>query len=270
MNNSPGPPARIPVELTQAPAFPSGPGRVFRELRKSLDFAEFGPERSLSQKLFARLVGAPRSTINDWLNSELADPIRCFVCGLERLSEANRSDFLRKICRHCPRLQDARLAHDPRALNGLRALLAKPAGLAFIAGPSDLRTYVITALGHAANCEIRGFDVHAPKKFVPVQGVLYPRKAGSPAEMRRLAREAWPMIAEGAARLVLLNGIWRVAPELQKQIIRLAAKRQVIISDDFANRPPALDKHTSGHVVTVSHLDLGRFSIRIEALGAAR
>jgi hypothetical protein len=42
-----------------------------------------------------------------------------FPCGLERLSEAQRTGMLRSLCRECPCVQLPRLAHDQEAVHSL-------------------------------------------------------------------------------------------------------------------------------------------------------
>ncbi len=46
-------------------------------------------------------------------------------------------------------------------------------------------------------------------------------------------RELWPGISSSKAPIVLLNGVWSAVPELQADIMHLAAKKHVIVADEM-------------------------------------
>jgi hypothetical protein len=98
------------------PAYPKLANEVIRQLKRMMDEAERPAGQPLTQKEFGRLVGVPKSTIHDWYHGNLVEPAMHFVCALERLSETQRTALFRKLCRDCPRLQHAHLAHDARAV----------------------------------------------------------------------------------------------------------------------------------------------------------
>jgi hypothetical protein len=105
---------------------------------------------------------------------------------LERLSEKQRADVLRNVCRQCPWLEHVRLAHDQQAVKLLKEVLAQPVGLTLGTGSSDpLRTFVITALGYSAAQmtpvkTVCGLDIHKPD-LVAVHRVLYFWEPGNAA-----------------------------------------------------------------------------------------
>jgi hypothetical protein len=167
--------AESPAILLRAPAHPMSGSEMIQHLKESLDSVECPSGEELMQKRFGEPIGAPKSTIHDWSHGRLVKPIKRFLCGLERLTEIDRSNFLRRICQPCPRLLDAAIAHDPSAVRALSALLTQPSGLTFVVGPEAARTYVVTATGHSVAWQDRacGLDVHRPDQFVPVPGVFY-------------------------------------------------------------------------------------------------
>jgi len=228
----------------EPPAYPKSTDQIIRLLKKALERAEGPPGYELSQKNFARLIGAPKSTIHDWYHGATAAPIIHFLCAMERLSETQRAELLRQLCRDFPRLQHPRLAHDQPAVNSLRGLLAQPAGLTFVAGPSDeLRTFVFTALGNSAAHlvsakSIGGLDLHNPELLVPVPGVLYFRPQADSARLKERIHEHWREIQKSPAGLVFLNGVWGVLPEIRTSIIDLAKKRNVFVADEFVSHQP--------------------------------
>jgi hypothetical protein len=191
------------------------------------------------QKDFGLLINAPRSTIHDWYHGNLTAPIMHFLCALERLSEHQRAELLSKLCRDCPRLDHPRLMHDPAAVNLLRGLLAKRAGLTFVTGSDDaIRTFLITALGNSAgqavpSSSISGMDVHRPDSFVPVPGVVYFRNPNEPSDVARLILELWGTIEKSPTDVILLNSVWTGVLELRDRIIGLATKRHVIVADQL-------------------------------------
>jgi hypothetical protein len=188
---------------------------------------------------FGHLLGAPRSTIHDWYHGSVAKPINHFLCALERLSEKQRADMFRNLCRQCPRVEHLRLAHDQEAVKLLKELLANPVGLTLVPGPSDpLRTFLITALGNSAAQLIPvktvcGLDIHKPDLFVPVHGVLYFWEPDDTAQVRQLLPDMWQVMKNAPTDLILLNRVWTIMPEIREEIIACARSRHVIMADQF-------------------------------------
>lgn len=209
-----------------------------------MDCAECAPGHELTWKAFARLVGAPKSTIQDWTSEGVPEQITRFLCGIERLSEPRRVELLRSLCRDCPRLEHPRLAHDQTSVAAFRTALGQPAGLTFIIGPTDeLRTFLITAAGNSAAAlapsrQVCGLDVHRPDGWVPVPGVVYFQDPTDTAQIRGCIQAIWAAVENSAASLVLINGVWSVAPEMRQRIISCAEKRHVLIADDSASTVP--------------------------------
>jgi len=240
-----------------------------------MDRAESPGGEGLTQKRFAELIGMAPTTINDWHNGQLVGQIRAFLCGLERLSEEQRTALLRHICRDCARLQDPRLAHDGRSVSALSGLVREPTGVTFITGPFDrARTFLVTAMANSAGGKIRacGLDAHRPDTFVPVTGVFYLRRSCSAAELQALLRRLWPLLAAAEAQLVIFNGIWNRVPEIRTKIPELAKRHNVLIADDFGNAVPRLRDwaEMNASLIRVQWLDEqgGRLGVRV--LGHAR
>jgi hypothetical protein len=168
--------------------------------------------------------------------------------------------MFRGLCRECPRLQHPRLARDQEAVHLLDELLAKPAGLTLVTGPSDaLRTFVITALGNSAAQitpakTVCGLDIHRPDVFVPVPEVHYFQNPGDSAQARQLIGQLWKGIECSTSDLILLNRVWTIMPEIRERIISVAKSRHVILADQFDAR--ALPRHRGNllapNIVTVT------------------
>lgn len=143
---------------------------MVKALKIALESVECPSGEKLFQKRFGELIGAPKSTINDWSHGKLVDPIKRFLCGLERLTEMERSKLLHRICRRCPRLHDRAIAQDPGAVRAITALLNQPSGLTFVAGPEAARTYLVTAMGNSVAWRARacGLDMNRLDDLVPV------------------------------------------------------------------------------------------------------
>jgi hypothetical protein len=156
------------------------------------------------------------------------------LCGLERLSERQRTGFFQRYCRDCFRLHDPRVAYDDGTLNVLLALVRQRRGLTFITGPSDsARTFLITAMGNSAdgNRQACGIDVHPAVSFVPVGGVFYPRHVCSQGELVPVVRNIWPMVRDCEAALFIFNGLWSAVPVLRDEIVALAKRGNVLLAD---------------------------------------
>lgn len=233
-----------PALSEQGPAFPKNGSELIKALKKAVDQAECPPGGHLTQKRFGELIGIPKSTIHDWFYGRLADQIRVFVCGLERLDEQQRSDLLCEFCRECPRLNHARLADDPGSVGTLMALVQQQTGLTLVSSRSDkARTFLVTAMGNSAGGAVRvsGLDVHCTSQFVPVSGVFYLGSCKCPTEVRAAVRRLWPVVVDSDARILIFNGLCNAAPEFQPRMLALAKTRNVIIADDPTMEIPTLN-----------------------------
>ena len=88
---------------------------------------------------------------------------------------------------------------------------------------------------------------------MPVIGLSYIDHPLCPAETARKILQTWPTI-RGAKSLVLLNGVWVRAPELQTQVLDLARRTHVIVADQVVFAPKQLFGALPSpvHLVTVS------------------
>jgi hypothetical protein len=260
--------------LLQPPAYPKAANEVMRLLKKSIEAVERPPERELELKEFGQLIGAQRSTIHDWYHGELPKPMKNFLCAMERLSELQRINILRTLCRDCPRLDHRRLAHDPPAVRALSSLIGQMNGLTLVVGANEeLRTFVITAIGNSALRflsvrAIAGLDVHRPDLFVPVPTVLYFPKPENSSQVQDLIAEAWPAIENSSAKLILLNGVWTLVPLLRPSIQKLARRAHVVVADHLDATPQQLWGHFRSRI-TVNAAPNGLISIRFEVGSAS-
>jgi hypothetical protein len=253
-----------------APAYPKTGTEVVRKLKKILDQTECPPGACLMQKEFGELLGMPKSTAHDWFHGNLAPQIRYFLCALERLPEVSRMALLREFCRECPRLDHPRFDQGPDTIARLKTVLDQPAGLTLIQGDSDdLRTFLITAIGHSTRVlvpakRVGGVDVHKPDRFVPVNGVLYLGPGWDSADRAAVALSVCKQIEECPAQLLLLNGVWSALPEEQTQILRLAGHRNVILADYFPSLAFVQQRRGTTNLVSVSSGHKGHISVRVE------
>ena len=121
------------------PAYPKSNSEFVRRLKQLIDIAECPDGLVLQPKQLGNLLGMPKSTLNDWHHGDLPLQLRFFICALERLSESSRAEFLRRVCRECPRLDDPWIVKDERVLNSLQELLKQPTGLTLVHGSDAVR-----------------------------------------------------------------------------------------------------------------------------------
>ena len=165
--------------LLASPASPKSTASIVQELMCSLNAAECRPGQNLAQFRCGSLCGLGRNRTNDWLHTEHAVQVRKYFCVLGNLSEIQQIRLLRTVCRDCPRVTHAKLAHDPLAVTLLFRILDQASGLTFVSGFSDEhRTFILTSLGNSATWNdarkrVNGLDVHTPDHFSPVPGIYY-------------------------------------------------------------------------------------------------
>lgn len=268
MSNNPC--ARSLALYLQAPAHPLSGVEMVKALKSSLEAVECPSGEELFQNRFGELIGAPKSTINDWSHGKLVEPIKRFLCGLERLTETERTKFLGRLCRPCPRLHDPQIAHDPGAVQALSALLNQTSALTFIVGSEAARTYLVTAMGNSVawHARARGLDVHRPDRFVPVPGVSYLMEPCALPQLRTTFRRLWPSLVDSKSPITILNGVWELLPEVRLRVAKAAAKRHVLIADE-----PGLDLQRMHWRVRVNVVSIeisprnpDRFHIAVRAL----
>ena len=224
--------------LLLAPAYHKSGSEVVRTLKQALDRVECSPGQKLEQKQVGHMVGVSKSTIHDWFHGKLAGSLQNFLCVFERLTEPERILILREFCRPCPRLEHPRLAHDAEALSRLKASLNQPAGLTFVVGAAEPRTFLVTALGHSITrvkptSRVCGLDIHRPDSFVPVAGVFYCQRPPNLELAQHLAAHIMAEVEGSNEELVIFNGIWSGISQFLKAIQQMTATRHVILADNL-------------------------------------
>jgi hypothetical protein len=64
-----------------APAHPMSANQIVRDFKSAIEHVECSPGSSLSQRQLAKICGAGKSTINDWLYGDSASQIHRFICS---------------------------------------------------------------------------------------------------------------------------------------------------------------------------------------------
>lgn len=222
------------------------PNRVralFRATKAQLDISE---GREVPYEDLARYAGQAASSVFDKLQKTAHPQVEALLGWLERLPEPTRNQLIDSVCRCFPKLENTRLAHDLAQVSRLKTLLRKPDGITVIQGDSDeLRTFVLTALGHSHEIfelggGVCGIDVHEPDWFVPLPSVIYLHNLLEPARLKEYVYRIWPTISRRVAHLVVLNGVWGALQPLEGELQELALRSHVIITDDpciMAARP---------------------------------
>lgn len=221
-------------DLLRAPAFPYSGPQLFQRLRAALVHKN-GFQPSFSH--LGRLIGQEKNLTYYWFNGMPQSQVIAFLALLERLPDPKRRDLINDLCRELPTLENPRLAHDPLTVSNLEQLLLQGRGLTWIRGGTEFeRTFLSTALGHSfswitGNQEIvAGLDIHEPRKWVPLERLVYFKHQFSSDKLKKLILEAWPAVRISKARLLLMNEVWAIAPELRPEIVEQANHRHIIIT----------------------------------------
>jgi len=158
----------------------------------------------------------------------------------------------------------------------LRCLLRQGNGLTFIQeGTDDTRTFVIVAFGmsflqlNPKEGSVKGVDVHAPDWFVPVQGVAYLSHPASEAKLREEAARRWSK--PNHATLLVLNGLWSLMPERQREILARAETHHVVVADETKYGVAEMQRvfgviKAPVHVLEVTELDHDHIHIDFRVL----
>jgi hypothetical protein len=218
-----------------APGYPFSARDIFGDLRSRLA-AEH--RHAMSFERLAKMLGRSKSTTYNWFDIFHHPQVLGFLCLLERLPPAERHSFIEAHCRAYPTLDDPRLAHAPGKTGKLIELLNQKAGLTILTGGTDSsRTFVFTALGHAATraggklLSGAGIDLHLPTRFVPVESLVYIDEALGPNHARQLIQRIWPRVLTSAAPQLFFNGVWSAVPEVRDDLLRCARFKHVIIAE---------------------------------------
>jgi hypothetical protein len=203
--------------------------------------------REITYDELGRYAGTAGSTVFEKLLRSQHAQIEALLGWLEHLPPERYCRLLAEACRCLPTISHPRLAHDLVQVSILRNFLKQEKGLTLVFGGSEgVRTFVMTALGHSAKmlgpthrlaC---GVDRFLPDWHVPVDGVIYLNISVSTPGLKERALKAWEHTQVGRDRMVLLNGICSVAPELIGQAVSLAKDQAVFIADERATILSAL------------------------------
>ncbi|HZR20049.1 MAG TPA: hypothetical protein VFE51_22385 [Verrucomicrobiae bacterium] len=213
--------------------------RIVRMLRRIQPWLQSQRARVATFAEIEKWTNVPENTIRGWFAGQ-GNPSAEFLVGLvERIPDKARLEILDEFSRVYPSLDHARLAGDRTVLSRLTTLLGQSRGFSFIQGGNgELRTFVITALGHSNGAltiplrRVLGVDVHASDWFVPVPGVVYLNNLLRSDDLRRAVQPAWPQLRNGETPLLIFNGLWSVLPELQQKIRALAERCHVLVADE--------------------------------------
>jgi hypothetical protein len=257
---------------TLSPEWHGVSSRVTKILLSGWSLLQVIENRKLDQKTVAQYCGLSDTTFSNWTAGATdLSQIEALLRLLERLPDTAQLDFLTSFLRRCPTLNSHELAHDPIAVRELDSLLDQRRGLTFIQAERDfLRSFVLTAIGHAASRigsavrPIAGLDQHQEDAFVPIPGVTYLGRLSDTAERQRQVRGLWPLTQSGS--LVLINGLWLEFPNLQQQLIAAAETRHIVIADDTQFDPRSLrqilgSSRIPGRILMLSELPGDRISI---------
>lgn len=225
--------------LIKLPAYPFSARQLFGELRARLAEEHRCP---MTYDRLAIMLGKARSTIHNWFEIYGQPQVLGFMCLMERLSPAERDDFIASHCRTLPTLGHPRLTHSPATIGKLLELLNQKTGVTIITGYSH--TFVFTALGHAAGRAdekhpgAAGIDLHRPSDIVPVEGLNYIDGSLGPDHVRKSTVKIWPRILTSKTPRIFVNGVWSCVPEVRDDLLRAARHKHVILADagepDFA------------------------------------
>jgi hypothetical protein len=240
--------------LFLAPLYPHDGKQVFSRLRTALGevLGEYPSYPRLGQ-----MAGVSPNTIHYWLNVFEHAHVRCFLSLLERLPEPKRRELLRFYCRELPTLASPRFDQSVTEVSSILRLLSKRSGLTLISGGSPFeRTFVLSSIGHSFlrmhhGNEVAGLDVYEPREWVPLESVLYVQQPQTPKRLKELLRQAWPLVRQSRATLLLLNGVWSAMPEAQLDILNQVTKRHLVIADGVLETAIANRTQEPSHLIQI-------------------
>lgn len=244
--------------IIRTPGYPFTARELFGDLFTRL--AKESGEVPTFQRL-GELVGRSKSTAHHWFGISEQPQVVALLCLLERLSEAQRQNFIESHCRVMPSFEHTAFAHEPANTGQLLELLRQPSGLTVVCGGTDeMRRFLVSAAGHAyrraygPKQRVTGIDVDRPNKMVPVESVFHVDPFQSPSELKACLLNIWPRVQTASATLVILNGIWQRIPELRPEILRCANHKHVVLAESGVPDLHAVRSRVSTplHVVSVS------------------
>jgi len=255
-------------QTVRAPAYPLTGPQVFQRLRAALTGA-LGFQPGFPR--LARILGERTNLTHYWFRVMPHHHVIGFLNLLEHLPEPKRTQLLNQYCRELPSLDHPRLAHDAVAVSNLETLLRRQTGISWIQGGTDYhRTFLMTALGHSFPqawgdpASVAGIDVHEPRKWVPVEELIYLKEPLPIEKAKKEIIQIWPAVRSSDALLILLNGMWALMPELHQEILDLARKHHVVVTVPKAPEDLPAGSRVTTHVITVSQTREGDQCIRLK------
>jgi hypothetical protein len=200
------------------------------------------------------MTGRPANTLADWFAGGHTHQLAGLLCLLERLPAEVRHRVVDECCRVYPTLAHPRIAHDLHAIDALSTLAEKAMGLSVVEGPEHIRTFVLTALGHAFAQRnpiagaLVGLDVHPATEFVPVPGVTYLQCSISSAATKALVENSWDDIRNRGARCALLNGVASLSARLLAEAVEASKSLHVMVADRFVGETDRLWRRANGPI----------------------
>jgi hypothetical protein len=250
--------AKTDDRILRPPAFPMAGNRILEKAAASI-----GASRGylLHNIDVAQIVGRSKSTTSFWLGVYDHPHLVSLICLLEHLPQQDRYRLIDELCRELPLLDHPRLRHNPYTVGMLKNLLKQETGLSLLVGGSHAqRAFVLGALGHTF-CRVDhihrmpgGLDIYGPGNLVPVETMLYLR---SPIGLRnpdRLISRLFSEVVHSTHPLLLLHGVWSLAPELQTEILMLAKRRHIVVCEQQVSFNATADSESKYplHVLSVS------------------
>jgi hypothetical protein len=236
-------------EFIVPPAYPFSGGQLLDDLRSRLA-KEHGYRFGIEE--LGQMVGKSKSSTYFWFSLCRHSSLLGFMALLERLSPKQRQSFFESHSRQYPSLARPAVLGD---LGRIEELLAQKSGLTIVTGFTDrARNCVLTALGHAWLRQFRkhrplmGIDLHRPRDFVPVETVLYLDEDLEERRVRELMLSVWPRLLASPAWLLLFNRVWSCVPELQEDLLSMAARRHVILVEQSVPDLAALKRKVRGPI----------------------
>jgi hypothetical protein len=186
--------------------------------------------------VLAAQTGEPLSKIHRWFSATGHPHLQMITHLQELLSSEERRRFWDEHCRDLPTLKHPRLAHDPRGVKQLSAVLQKTNGLTWVYGSGHRCSFVLHALGHSfQRTDIKhrapfGISVHPPESIVPLAKLIYLAPIQSDQQLKVAAQLAWASIRNSNSPMLLLDGVhpsW-----LQEDFLAMARTRNVVITGE--------------------------------------
>jgi hypothetical protein len=218
---------------------------------------------TISYALLGQYSGLATGTVFNSFHRYDQKQVEGFIRLLEQLPAEARHRLIDTVCRCRPAPDHPKLAHDPVQVSQLKGLAQKHSGLTIIQGANaGLRTFVITALGHATNLPVVGIDAHEPDWFVPVLGVEYLNYASN-----ERIHEIWKALKPAPFSVVALNGVWGRIPGGAAEARKWSAHSHVIVADDLRQRSENFAEFSPPrHLVQLSLDQADRLQLAIQVV----